>query len=120
MKEPYGKGLASHLGPESYADYGNIVGVAWTRGTRRPAMELRNHSFRVPTLYCHGEGNMGSCATGERLHDAAESKTLCMCENSKRENREICAGGRRQRRSLPRSRDCPRFPSRLKKSVMLM
>ena len=31
MKEPYGKGLASHLGPESYADDGNIVGVALTR-----------------------------------------------------------------------------------------
>jgi len=89
MKEPYGKGPASHPGPEPYADNGNIVGVAWTRGTRRPAMEFRNHHFCVPTLYCHGEGNMGSHGTGERLHDAAESKTLSMCENSKRENREI-------------------------------
>jgi len=32
---------------------------------------------------------MGSHGTGERLHDAAESKTLSMCENSKRENREV-------------------------------
>ncbi len=53
MKEPYGKGLASRPGPESYADDGNIVGVALTRGTRSPAIELRNHHFRVPALSCH-------------------------------------------------------------------
>ncbi len=32
---------------------------------------------------------MGSCVIGERLHDAAESENLSMCENFKRENREI-------------------------------
>ena len=40
MKEPYEKGVASHLGLESYADDGNVVGVALAKGTRRPAMEL--------------------------------------------------------------------------------
>ncbi len=35
MKEPYEEGLASHLGPESYADDGNSVGVALTSGTVR-------------------------------------------------------------------------------------
>ena len=50
MQEPYEKGLARRLGPESYADNGNIMGVALTRGTRRPAIELRNHQFCVPTL----------------------------------------------------------------------
>ena len=89
MKEPYGKGLADRPGPEPYADDGNIVGVALARGTRRPAIELRNHHFRVPTLSCQGEGKMGSRATGERLHNAAESKNLSMRENFKRENREI-------------------------------
>ena len=89
MKEPYEKGLAHRLGPESYAGNGNIVGVALTRGTRRPAIELRNHHFRVPTLYLYGEGNICGRVTGERPHNAAESKNLSMCENFKRENREI-------------------------------
>jgi RNA-directed DNA polymerase len=31
MKEPYGKGLATHSDPESCADYGNIMGEALTR-----------------------------------------------------------------------------------------
>jgi hypothetical protein len=30
MKEPYEEGLATHLGPESYAGDGNIAGVART------------------------------------------------------------------------------------------
>ncbi len=89
MKESYGKGLADRSGPESYADDGNIVGVALARGTRRPAMELRNPHFRVPTSSCQGEGNMGSRAIGEWLHNAAESKNLSMRGNFKRENREI-------------------------------
>ncbi len=45
MKEPYEEGLANRLGPESYAGDGNIAGVALARGTRRPAIELRNQLF---------------------------------------------------------------------------
>jgi len=50
MKESYGEDLASHTGLEPYADHGNVVGVASARGPGRPAIELRNHTFRVPTL----------------------------------------------------------------------
>ena len=64
------------------------MGVAWARGTRRPAIELRNHPFRVPTLSCLGEGNIVRADDGEARTDAAESKTLCMRGNSRRENRE--------------------------------
>jgi hypothetical protein len=49
MKESYGEVLASHSGLEPYADDGNVVGVASARGTGRPAIELRNPPFRVPT-----------------------------------------------------------------------
>ena len=49
MKESYGEVLASHSGLEPYADDGNVVGVASVRGTGRPAIELRNPLFRVPT-----------------------------------------------------------------------
>jgi hypothetical protein len=31
MKEPYGKGLATHPGPESCAGHGNMAGEALTR-----------------------------------------------------------------------------------------
>jgi hypothetical protein len=31
MKEPYGKGLATHPNPESCADHGNMTGEALTR-----------------------------------------------------------------------------------------
>ncbi len=49
MQEPYGKGVAGRPGPVSYAGDDNIVGVALTEGTRRPAMELRNHSVVIHT-----------------------------------------------------------------------
>ena len=97
MKEPYGKGLASRPGPDSYAGHGNMAGVAWTRGKRRPAIELRNHHFRVPTLLCHGEGNIGDAVNGKASADAAESANLCMRGNFKRENREILLVSVRQR-----------------------
>jgi len=48
MKESYEK--SQPLGAEPYADEGNLLGVAWARGTRRPAIELRNPPFRVPEL----------------------------------------------------------------------
>ena len=38
------------LGPEPYAGDGDVAGVAWARGTRRPGIQLRNHHSRVPTL----------------------------------------------------------------------
>jgi hypothetical protein len=38
------------LDPEPYAGGGDAAGVAWARGTCRPAIELRNHSSRMPTL----------------------------------------------------------------------
>ena len=56
MKESHGEDPASHPGLEPYADCGNAVGVASARGTGRPANELRDHPFRVPTLCCLREG----------------------------------------------------------------
>ena len=50
MKEPHRKGVANHPAPESCAGGGNTTGEALTHGTHRPAIELRNHHFGVPTL----------------------------------------------------------------------
>ena len=58
MKESYGEGLADRTGLKSYAEDGDILGVALARGTGRRAIELQNQEFRMPTLLCQGEGNM--------------------------------------------------------------
>lgn len=57
MKESDEEGLAAHLDLDPYADAGDSMGVASGRGTDRPAIELRNQQFRVPTLWCNGEGD---------------------------------------------------------------
>ena len=57
MKESYEEELAIHFGLDPYAEAGNSLRVASVRGTGRPAIELRNQHFRVPTLWCHEEGN---------------------------------------------------------------
>jgi len=89
MRESYGEDLASHSDLEPYADHGNVVGVASARGTGRPAIELRNQSSRVPTLWCPWEGNIIDGVFGEPPMGTAESQNLCMSGNSKRENREV-------------------------------
>ena len=89
MKESYEQGLASHLGPESYADGGNAMGVAMTGAHAGQPLSSEISTFRVPTLSNCGEGHMRHDAKGESWRDAAESRTLCMCGNSRRENREI-------------------------------
>jgi hypothetical protein len=62
MKESYGEDLANHTGLKPYAEGGDILGVASVRGTGRPAIELRNQSFRASTLLCQGEDNMHAAA----------------------------------------------------------
>jgi len=89
MKESYEQGLASHLGPESYADGGNAVGVAMTGVHAGQVLSSEISTFRVPTLSDCGEGHMRRDVNGESWRDAAESKTLCMRGSSRRENREI-------------------------------
>jgi hypothetical protein len=89
MKESYSEDLASHAGPESYAGDGNIAGVALARGTRRPAIELRNHPFRAPKSYAGRKATPDASLSARRASGTAESETLCMCGNSKRENREV-------------------------------
>jgi hypothetical protein len=65
MKESYAEGPANHCGLEPYAGDGNIPGVASARGTGRPAIELRDQTFRVPTLWCLREGNTLDRAIGK-------------------------------------------------------
>ena len=90
MKESYEERLANDFDLQRRCDCGNnVVLSVRDEGKRRPAIELRNHPFRVPTSSCRREGNIECTAIGKVHLDAAESENLCMCGNSKRENREI-------------------------------
>ena len=88
MKESDREDLASSSGLEPYAGDGNIVGVASVRGDAgQPLSSDITHSVCRP---CFDKGKATSrLSHGEIAPDTAESKTLSMCLNSKRENREI-------------------------------
>lgn len=89
MKASYEEDFADHFGLNPYAEVGDHLGVASVQGTVRPATELRNPNFRVPTTSCRWEGNTSGCVTGKRPDGTAESKNLRMTGISKRENREV-------------------------------
>jgi len=89
MKESYVEGSSDPPRPRVMAacSQGHVVSV--DRGTRRPAIELRNHPFGTPTSLTGREGNTIRGAIASRVIGPAESKTLSMRESSMPENREI-------------------------------
>jgi RNA-directed DNA polymerase len=89
MEESYRKDPASHPDPESCVGGREIAGEAFDRGTRRPAIELRNPPSGVPTLLCEAEGHTEGGAIGKPPADPAQSETLGMRGNSLRGKREI-------------------------------
>ena len=89
MKESCSEVLAGHADPESYADDGNIVGVATTGAHAGPVLSSVNSFISRADVVQAAEGNITSSANGKHEVSVAESKTWCMCGNSKRENREI-------------------------------
>ena len=87
MQEPYKKGRANHLGPESCADGREAVGEALTgEHAGQP------WSSEITTPACRPSPDRGKAtprtALREPSADAAESETLCMRGRSMRENRE--------------------------------
>ncbi len=101
MKESYSEVLAGHAGPESYADDGNIVGVATTGVHAGQVLSSVNRFIpRVDTVQTV-EGSITAGATGKCAANAAESKTSSMCGNFKRENREIPSAPWRRRQGRP-------------------
>ncbi len=50
MKESYKEDLANYFGHESYADDGNVVGVATAVLYAGELLSSVPHSYRVPTL----------------------------------------------------------------------
>ena len=89
MKESYSEVLARHTGPESYADRGNTLGVATTGVYAGPVLSSVNSFIPCADAVQAAEGNIDRALDGKRGSSTAESKTWCMHENSKHENREI-------------------------------
>ena len=89
MKESYVEGSSAPPRPRVMAacPRGRVASV--DRGTRRPAIELRNHPFGTLTSFSGREGNTMRGAIASRVIGPAESKTLSMRESSMHENREI-------------------------------
>ena len=59
------------------------------RGTRRPDIEPRNHSFGVPTPSHEAEGHTVGGVIRESSADPARSENPCMRGIFMRENREV-------------------------------
>jgi hypothetical protein len=89
MKESYREDLASHSGLEPYAGDGNIAGVASARGNAGQPLSSEITIFACRPCPVRGKATSSMPLYGEASTDAAESKNLCMCRHSKRENREI-------------------------------
>ncbi len=88
MKEPYKKGVAHHLDPESCAEAGNRLGEALTGAHAGQPSSSEITSPGVPTLYGEGEGHIQDDVTCEPSRNATESETLRTRGNSLHGNRE--------------------------------
>jgi hypothetical protein len=74
MKVSYEESLANCFGLLRRCGDGNVpVLNVWNGGKRRPAIELRNLNFRVPTRSLQWEGNTMTPVNGEGVLDATES-----------------------------------------------
>ena len=99
MKEPYEKGVATHLGPESCAVARKGGGEALT-GVRAGqvlsreiltlvAADGRHENSRAPTPSGWPEGNIGGAAIARHPTSPARSETLSTYGNTSHGNREI-------------------------------
>ena len=89
MKESYKEDLANHFGPEPYAVDGNTGGVASVRENIGQLLSSEITIFACRSGPSREKATSSPPLKARRMTDAAESKNLCMCGHSKRENREI-------------------------------
>jgi hypothetical protein len=89
MQESHRKGVAHHPDPESYGGRreGAVEALTGVHTDQVYSCEIKPTG--APTRFAHAEGNMASGVWREPLTGPAQSKTLRMCGNSLRENREI-------------------------------
>ena len=89
MKESYGKGLATHTGPESCVVARKGRGEALT-GVRAGRVLSRESDFLrgADAVGESGRPHPG-CRQRKTPRDPARSETPCMCGSTSRENREV-------------------------------
>ena len=78
MRESYSEVLARHAGPESYADHGNMMGVATTGVHAGPVLSSVNHFIPCADAVLVAEGKTDRASDGKHDTDTAESKTWSM------------------------------------------
>ncbi len=78
MQEPYEKGIANHLNPESCAGAGDSAGEALTGVHAGQPWSSEITSPGVPTLYGEREGRLRDGVKRLSPLDATESETLWM------------------------------------------
>jgi RNA-directed DNA polymerase len=89
MKESYGKGLATHTGPES-CGAAREGGVEALTGVRAGRVLSRERTFLRGADAVRRSGRHNRLPRyRERQSDPARSQTLCTYGNTSRENREI-------------------------------
>ena len=76
MKESYGKGVASHTGPESCLDDPRGSGEALTGESAGGLLSSENTATRGPILWFDGEGNTGGRENREWPTALAEPENL--------------------------------------------
>ena len=90
MKVPYGEGLATHTGPESYVHVCKGMGEALT-GNVRARLLSRERYCKLWGADAVPQSGRQHCSYRYReiWLDPAWSKTLCTYGNSSRGNREV-------------------------------
>ncbi len=90
MKESYEEDLADHFGLQRRGDSddGMVLSVRVKGNAGQPLSSEINTSV-CRSCSASGEGDIGRTAIGKVRANTAESTTLCMRGNPKRENREI-------------------------------
>ena len=88
MKEPYKKGIASHLDPESCAGRRKAAGEALTGASVGWVLSSEIRLVRGADVLRSTEGNTVRIASARSETGPAESMTPCTPRNSMCENRE--------------------------------
>lgn len=88
MKESYRESLANSSGPEPYAGGGDASGVASGMGDAGQPSSSEIIDPECRSCSVREKAALSAPLPGEARMDTAESETLSMRRNSKRENRE--------------------------------
>jgi hypothetical protein len=83
MKESYGKGLASHPGPESCVRGGNAAGEALTGEHAGQLLSCEINYFRGPTSLTEAEGNTADGVSASHRRPL-RSRRPCACVEAPR------------------------------------